>query len=56
MAMSFNKLSSQILFSNDLDISLEKKADTNQNRCDEMRKFCGSSGKPVPPSTRDLVA
>jgi hypothetical protein len=37
MAMSLNKFSSQILFSDYLDISLEKKADTNQNRCNEMK-------------------
>ena len=44
MAMSFNKLSNQILFSDDFDISLEKKADTNQNRCDEMKTLS------IPPS------
>jgi hypothetical protein len=37
MTVSFYKVSNQIFFGDNLDISLEKKTDTNQNRGDEMK-------------------
>jgi len=37
MTVSFYKVSNQIFFSNNLDISLEKKTDTHHNRSNEMK-------------------
>jgi hypothetical protein len=47
MTMGFHKASNQILFNNNVDIPIEKNADANQNRSNEVKTLSLFPGRNI---------